>query len=261
MPGAKVTELIAATRGIPLGQDSISPNGHTDVRSIDELLDMIERVREVTGKPVGFKTVVGSIGWLDELCLAIHQRGPQCAPDFITIDSADGGTGAAPQSLMDYMGLPIKRSLPMVVDRLVEYGLRDRIKVITSGKLINPADVAWALCMGADFVTSARGFLFSLGCIQALQCNKNTCPTGITTHNADLQRGLVVTDKAERVASFARNMAYEVGIIAHSCGVKEPRLLNRDHAHLITAEGIPEPMIDTFPPAIIRQEYVIATDS
>jgi glutamate synthase domain-containing protein 2 len=159
------------------------------------------------------------------------------------------------------MGLPIKRSLPLVVDKLVEYGLRERIKVITSGKLINPSDVAWALCMGADFVTSARGFLFALGCIQALQCNKNTCPTGITTHNPDLQRGLVVEDKAERVASFARNMAYEVGIIAHSCGVKEPRGLSRDHAHLINAQGVPAPMIESFPDAQTRAQFVIASDA
>lgn len=261
LPAAKVTPLIAKTRGIPEGEDSISPNGHAEVRSVNDLLDMIAHVREVTGKPVGFKAVVGSIGWLDELCLAIHERGLQVAPDFITIDSADGGTGAAPQSLMDYMGLPIKRSLPLVVDKLVEYGLRKRIKVITSGKLINPSDVAWALCMGADFITSARGFLFSLGCIQALQCNKNTCPTGITTHNPELQRGLVVEDKAERVASFARNMAYEVGIIAHSCGVKEPRELTRDHAHLINAQGVPAPVIETFPNAQTREQYVMASDA
>jgi glutamate synthase domain-containing protein 2 len=261
LPAAKVTPLIAKTRGIPEGEDSISPNGHADIRSIADLLDMIVRVREVTGKPVGFKVVIGSSGWLDELCLAIQDRGMQVAPDFITIDSADGGTGAAPQSLMDYMGLPIKRSLPLVVDKLVEYGLRSRIKVITSGKLINPSGVAWALCMGADVVTSARGFLFSLGCIQALQCNKNTCPTGITTHNPELQRGLVIEDKAERVASFARNMVYEVGIIAHSCGVLEPRKLNRDHAQQIDATGIPVPMTEAFPNAQTRPEFVLATDA
>ncbi len=259
LPGGKVTPLIAETRGIPVGEDSISPNGHVDIRNVNELLDMIVRVREVTGKPVGFKTVVGNIGWLDDLCLAIQTRGLQVAPDFITVDSADGGTGAAPQSLMDYMGLPIKRSLPLVVDKLVEYGLRSRIKVIASGKLINPGEVAWALCMGADVVTSARGFLFSLGCIQALQCNRNTCPTGITTHNPDLQRGLVVADKAERVACFARNMVYEVGVIAHSCGVREPRQLNRNHAQLINATGIPVPMTEAFPSAQTRPQFMIAT--
>ena len=107
----------------------------------------------------------------------------------------------------------------------------------------------------------SRGFLFSLGCIQALQCNKNTCPTGITTHNPDLQRGLVVEDKAERVANFARNMVYEVGIIAHSCGVKEPRELTRDHAQLINAQGIPAPMVDAFPIAETRPQYLMASDA
>ena len=261
LPGAKVTPLIAEIRGINEGEDSISPNGHTDIRSIDDLLAMINRVRKVTGKPCGFKTVIGNSEWIDDLCLAIHKQGIESAPDFITIDSADGGTGAAPQSLMDFMGLPIKRSLPLVVDKLNEYGLKQRIKIVCSGKLINPSDVAWALCMGADFITSARGFMFSLGCIQALQCNKNTCPTGITTHNPDLQKGLDPIDKAERVFHYASNMAYEVGIIAHSCGVKEPRELSRSHAHIVNEKGIPEPMNLTFPSVTPKPEYIIATDS
>ncbi|CAA0122154.1 Glutamate synthase [NADPH] large chain [BD1-7 clade bacterium] len=260
LPGAKVTSIIAEIRGIQEGEDSISPNGHKEIRCIDDLLDMIVKVRSVTGKPCGFKTVVGNIEWIDELCDRVHQRGLADAPDFITLDSADGGTGAAPQSLMDNMGLPIKRSLPLVVDKLVEYGLKDRVKIICSGKLIMPSDVAWALCMGADFVVSARGFMFALGCIQALQCNKNTCPTGITTHNLELQRGLDPTNKAERVASYAKNLAYEVGIIAHSCGVKEPRELTRDHANIIDPNGLPQPMADMFPLPATRDEFIIATD-
>jgi len=256
LPGAKVTPLIAEVRGIKVGEDSISPNGHPEIRNIDDLLDMVVRVREVTGKPCGFKTVVGNSAWIDELCIAIHKRGMQDAPDFITIDSADGGTGAAPQSLMDFMGLPLKRSLPLVVDKLNEYGLRDRVKIICSGKLVNPSEVAWALCMGADFIVSARGFMFALGCIQALQCNKNNCPTGITTHNPDLQKGLDPLDKAERVYQFATNMTYEVGIISHSCGVKEPRELNRSHAHIINEKGIPEPMNELFPDAMANPNLV-----
>jgi len=203
LPGNKVTEVIASTRGIPEGHDSISPNRHKDVASVDDLLEMIYRVRAVTGKPVGIKAVIGQAGWLDELCLRIHDKGLDYAPDFFTVDSADGGTGAAPQSLMDYMGLPLMRSLPLVVDTLVQYGLRERIRVICSGKMINPAGVAAALCIGADCVNSARGFMFALGCIQALQCNKNTCPTGITTHDKELQRGLDPASKSVRVANYA----------------------------------------------------------
>ena len=190
LPGEKVNEEIARIRSIEVGQDSISPNRHPDISSNADLLDMIDRVRSITGKPTGFKSVIGAYGWLEELCQEILDRGIESAPDFITIDSKDGGTGAAPQSLMDYVGLPVHESLPLVVDILTKYRLRDRIRVIASGKLITPGEVAWALCAGADFVNSARGFMFALGCIQALQCNKNTCPTGVTTHDPDLQKGL-----------------------------------------------------------------------
>ena len=240
LPGAKVTAEIAAIRGIKEGEDSISPNGHPDIANVEQLLDMIETIRQATGKPVGFKAVIGASNWLDQMCSSILARGVESAPDFITIDSADGGTGAAPQSLMDYVGLPLKESLPLVTDKLNQYGLRKRVKVICSGKMITPSGVAWALCMGADFVTSARGFMFALGCIQALQCNKNTCPTGITTHDKKLQYGLDPTDKAERVASYAKNMVYEVGLISHSCGVVEPRKLKRYHARVVGQNGLSE---------------------
>ncbi len=204
LPGGKVTEEISKIRGIPVGSDSISPNRHPDIDSGDDLLDMIDRIRTVTGKPVGIKAVMGAYGWIDENLEKIKARGIESAPDFITVDSADGGTGAAPMSLIDYMGLPIQESLPLVVDRLKAHNLRDRIKVIASGKLITPAEVAWAFAVGADFVVSARGFMFALGCIQALQCNKNTCPTGITTHNKKLQSGLDPVIKAERVRNYAK---------------------------------------------------------
>ncbi|MCV6604131.1 MAG: FMN-binding glutamate synthase family protein, partial [Porticoccaceae bacterium] len=202
LPGVKVSEEIAAIRGIPAGRDSISPNGHPEVRSVSHLLDMVERIRDVTGKPVGVKMVLGGTDFFDLLCAEICERGEQAAPDFIALDSADGGTGAAPQSLMDHAGLPIRESLPWLVDKLEHYNLRQRIRLIATGKLVNPVDVAWALCAGADFVVSARGFMFALGCIQALQCNKNTCPTGITTHNSKLQQGLNPVEKAARVASY-----------------------------------------------------------
>ncbi len=246
LPGAKVTEEIANIRGIPAGKDSISPNRHPDINSVADLLNMIERIRTITGKPVGFKAVIGAYGWLDELFLEINKRGQHAAPDFITIDSADGGTGAAPMSLMDYMGLPIQESLPLVTDKLLEHGLKDRVKVIASGKLVTPAEVAWALCVGADFVVSARGFMFALGCIQALHCNRNTCPTGITTHNPRLQKGLVPEVKAERVSNYVKNMVYEIGVIAHSCGVREPRELKRFHARIVTENGQSLSLVDMY---------------
>jgi len=247
LPGGKVTAEITQIRGIPAGSDSISPNRHPEIDSVDDLLDQIERIRNVTGKPTGFKAVIGAYGWIDNLFDAIKKRGIEHAPDFITVDSADGGTGAAPMSLMDYMGLPIKESLPLVVDRLKTHGLRDRIKIIASGKLITPAEVAWAFAVGAEFVVSARGFMFSLGCIQALQCNKNTCPTGITTHDKKLQAGLDPTIKAERVKNYAQNMVHEVGVIAHSCGVHEPRQLRRFHARMVRPDGKSVPLNELYP--------------
>lgn len=247
LPAVKVGEQIATIRGIAVGQDSISPNRHPEIENNDDLIDMINHVRDVTGKPVGFKAVIGDKTWLGEFLAAVNKRGKETAPDFITIDSADGGTGAAPMSLLDYVGMPITESLPRVIDKICEAGLRDRIKVIASGKLINPAEVAWALCIGADFITSARGFMFSLGCIQALQCHKNTCPTGITTHNKKLQRGLVAEQKSIRVANYIKNITYEVGMIAHSCGVHEPRELSRRHARIVQQNGTSTMLADIYP--------------
>ncbi len=249
LPGGKVTEEVSKIRGIPVGQDSISPNRQPEIDGADDLLDMIERVRRVTGKPVGFKAVIGAWGWLDELFEAVHARGIESAPDFITVDSGDGGTGAAPMPLMDNVGLPIRESLPLVVDLRNGHGLKDRIRIVASGKLINPSEAAAALCMGADFVASARGFMFALGCIQALQCNRNTCPTGITTHNKRLQKGLDPADKATRVMHYQQNMEKEIGIIAHSCGVPETHRLRRFHCRIVQEDGKSIPMDELYPDA------------
>jgi glutamate synthase domain-containing protein 2 len=251
LPAAKVTAEIARIRGIPRGQDSLSPNRHTDIRDCNELLDFLDRVRGLTGKPVGFKTVVGSTGWLEELFREVQRRGLQYAPDFITLDSGDGGTGAAPMALIDNVGLPIRESLPLVADLLHKYGLKARTRLIASGKLTTPANVAWALCVGADFVQSARGFMFALGCIQALRCNQNTCPTGITTHDPHLQRGLVPADKAARVMRYQQNMEKEVSVIAHSCGVPEVRQLRREHLRIVQNNGRSVPLDELYPlPAV-----------
>ncbi|MEM7562165.1 MAG: FMN-binding glutamate synthase family protein [Pseudomonadota bacterium] len=247
LPGAKVSQEIADIRGIRVGEDSISPNRHPDINSVGDLLDMIERIRSVTGRPVGFKTVVGASAWLDELFEEAKKRGIESAPDFITVDGAEGGTGAAPMPLIDEVGLPLREGLPLMIDKLNHHGLRERVKVIASGKLVHPAKVAWALCMGADFCTSARGFMFSLGCIQALQCNKNTCPTGITTHDKKLQKGLDPANKAVRVSNFQDQIEYEVGIIAHSCGVQEPRQLRRFHCRVVQDNGRSIPLDELYP--------------
>ncbi|MBE8191100.1 MAG: FMN-binding glutamate synthase family protein [Alphaproteobacteria bacterium] len=247
LPAAKVTQEIADIRGIPAGQDALSPNRHPEIAAVSDLLDMIAFVRTTTGKPTGFKMVVGAVSFFEELCAEIKARGASCAPDFITIDSADGGTGAAPMSLIDNMGMPLKESLPQVHDVLLRHNLRGRIKLCASGKLVNPSDAAWAFCAGADFVNSARGFMFALGCIQSLQCNKNTCPTGITTHNKKLQYGLDPTNKSARVMHYAQNMTKELCVLAHSCGVSEPRALSRQHARIVQAEGRSVSLAEIYP--------------
>lgn len=237
LPAAKVTEEIARIRGIPMGKDSLSPNRHPETSNMDELLDMVIQVREITGKPVGVKTAIGGWQFMHELVEAVNRRGLYSAPDFLAIDGGEGGSGAAPQALADHMALSINEALPRVVDALIESGLRDRIKVIASGKLITPAKVAWALACGADLINTARGYMFSLGCIQALRCHQNTCPTGITTHDPRLQRGLDVGDKAERVAAYTRNMNKEVEMIAHACGLKHARQFRREHVRIVQPNG------------------------
>jgi glutamate synthase domain-containing protein 2 len=247
LPGIKVTPEIAAIRGIPAGKDSISPNRHTDIRNVEELLDMVAHVREVTGLPVGFKTVISEPESVQELCKAIKRRGIKNAPDFITLDGGDGGTGASPMALMDNVGLPLKDSLPMLVSALNEHDLRDRIPVIASGKLITAASVAWALCAGASFVNSARGFMFSMGCVQSKVCDKNICPTGIATMDPKLQKRLNPAEKFVKVANYQMGMENDVATIAHSCGVEEPRQLGPQHVWIVSNDGPPKRLSELHP--------------
>ena len=234
---AKVTPEIAAIRGIPAGEDSLSPNRHRDIASADQLIERIAWIREITGKPVGVKTAIGGWQFMHELCEAVARRGIAFAPDFIAVDGGEGGSGAAPQALADHMALSIDEALPRVVDALIESGLRERVRVIAAGKLVTSARAAWALAAGADFVNTARGFMFALGCIQALRCHANTCPAGVTTHNPRLQRGLVVADKAQRVANYCRNMNKEIDMIAHACGLRQAREFRREHVRIVQGFG------------------------
>ncbi|MSQ64402.1 MAG: FMN-binding glutamate synthase family protein [Betaproteobacteria bacterium] len=233
LPGKKVTAEIAQIRGIPEGRDSISPNRHRDISNMNDLLDKIAYIRDLTGRPVGVKTAIGGWRFMNELAEAVHRRGLEFAPDFLAIDGGEGGSGAAPQALADHMGLSIDEALPRVVDSLIESGLRQRVRVIASGKIITSARAAWALAAGADFINTARGFMFSLGCIQALRCHQNTCPTGVTTHNKRLQRALVVEEKYLRVANYCNGMNREIDMIAHSCGVRHARELKREHVRIM----------------------------
>ncbi len=253
LPGAKITPEIAEIRGIRVGEDSISPNRHPEVGNWGDLLEFIGQIREVTGKPVGIKLVFGGAGPIRELMDEINKQGAERAPDFITLDGGEGGTGAAPLPLMDLVGVTIREALPEVANLLREYGLKERIKLVASAKLMVPGDVAWALAAGADFVTSARGFMFSLGCIQAMKCNKNTCPTGITTHDPRFQKGLVPEDKYKKVARYAKSIVKEVETIAHSVGVAEPRRLRREHVRIAQDNGRSIPLDQLYPDVISSQ--------
>lgn len=237
LPAEKVTSEIAEIRGITEGEDSISPNRHVEIASNGDLLDFIHHVRSIAGKPVGIKTVISGTEWIDSFLTAIRNRGEASAPDFITLDGGDGGTGAAPLALMDNTGLQLREALPMLIDTLIAHGLRQRIRVISSGKLITPAEVALAYCVGTDVVNTARGFMFSIGCIQAMACNTNNCPTGVTTHKPHLQNGLDPRTKADSVANFVEKMHKDVAMIAHSCGVHHARELQRHHVRIVQPDG------------------------
>ncbi|MEC5399975.1 FMN-binding glutamate synthase family protein [Uliginosibacterium sp. H1] len=253
LPGSKVTPEISDIRGIPAGMDSISPNRHPEIGNIEELLDFVSRVREITGKPVGIKTALGGWYFMNDLAEAIVRRGLDCAPDFVVIDGGEGGSGAAPQALADHVALSIDEALPRAVDALLAANLKQRIKVVASGKIVTSARAAWALACGADFVNTARGFMFALGCIQALRCHSNTCPTGVTTHDPRLQRGLVVEEKWKRVANYASGINHEIDMIAHSCGLHHAREFQRHHVRIVQTFGRSEALNVLYPyPGISR---------
>ncbi len=251
LPAGKVNKEIAEIRGIPEGQAAISPNRHVDAGTPAELLDLIALTRKASGRPTGIKFVVGNMIPIEALIAEIKKRGTASAPDFITVDGGDGGTGAAPMPLIDNVGLTVREGLPLIDDLLRKEGLRGRVKLIASGKLITPAEVAWAFCAGADFVNAARGFMFALGCIQALKCNENTCPTGITTHDKRLQRGLNPENKSVRVMNYCKNIVKEVEMIAHSCGADHPRDLTRDHVLIVQQDGHSEPFSKVWKEALL----------
>jgi hypothetical protein len=242
-----IEEAFNQVRRIFLGAPAISPED-AEPRFAGQSTGRWE------GAVLVVETAIGGWRFTNELCDAVNRRGLEYAPDFLAIDGGEGGSGAAPQALMDHMALPIAEALPRVVDALIESGLRSRIRVIAAGRLVNPAKAAWALCVGADFVNSARGFMFALGCIQALRCHQNTCPTGVTTHNKRLQRGLVVEEKSERVANYAIGMNKEIDMIAHSCGCRHARELRREHVRIMQSslQSVSFNILHPYPEASVK---------
>lgn len=245
LPKEKITEEIAAIRGIPMGVDCHSPNRFEEFDDAPSLLAFIERVRRLTDKPVGLKLVVGSVGEIDDLCRAIRSHGD--GPDFIAVDGNEGGSGAAPLALADHVGMPVVDAIVAVDNALRREGLRNDIALIASGKIATGGEVATHLALGADLVHIGRGFLFSLGCIQALRCHTNTCPTGVTTQNKWLQGGLDPADKSVRVRNYSLALERDLQMITHACGLTHPHQLHRRHLVMNISPGVRKSLLGLYP--------------
>jgi glutamate synthase domain-containing protein 2 len=228
LPAAKITPEIAETRGIPMGVDCVSPSGHSEFTTPKELLEFVERLRNLSqGKPTGFKLCIGSPWEFFGIAKAMLETG--ILPDFIVVDGAEGGTGAAPLEFVDHVGTPLQEGLLLVHNTLVGLGLRDQIKIGASGKLITAFDIARTLALGADWVNSARGFMFAVGCIQAQACNTGRCPTGVATQDEARQKALVVPDKATRVYNFHNNTLHALKELLQAAGLSHPSDLRMYH--------------------------------
>jgi glutamate synthase domain-containing protein 2 len=231
LPAAKLTEEIATIRHVPMGADVVSPPSHSAFSTPTELLHFVKQLRELSGgKPIGFKLCIGRNDEFLGICKAMIETG--ITPDFITVDGGEGGTGAAPTEMTNSVGTPIKDSLIFVNNALIGFGVRDKIRIIASGKMFSAFHMLRAMALGADTVNSARGMMLSLGCIQARTCNTDHCPTGIATQNPSRNKAIIVTDKSQRVANFQRetvkNLVELVGAAGLS-GVHElkPKHVNR----------------------------------
>ena len=207
LPKEKVTQEISELRGVPMDKDVISPSYHIECVSPQTTVAFIRRVQDVSGLPVGIKLCLGRETEFRTLVQAMKHA--SIFPDYITIDGAEGGTGAAPKSFMDDMGIPILKALSIVQNILVEEGVRDQLKLMGAGKLVSPGRQLVAFSLGAQAVYTARGFMMALGCIQALQCNKNTCPVGITTHHEHLQAGLDIELKSNRIVNYVESLMHD----------------------------------------------------
>ena len=228
LPGPKVTDEIAAARGVPVGQDCVSPAAHSAFSTPIEMLQFLDRLRSLSGgKPVGFKLCIGH-PW-EWFALVKAMAATDLLPDFIVVDGAEGGTGAAPLEFADHVGAPMQEGLRLVHNTLVGMHLRQRIKIGCAGKIVSAFDIARAMALGADWCNSARGFMFSLGCIQAQHCHTGTCPTGVATQDPVRQQALVVPDKMTRVANFHRNTLEALRELVQAAGLQHPRQITASH--------------------------------
>jgi glutamate synthase domain-containing protein 2 len=228
LPASKVTPEIAAARGVPLGADCVSPARHGAFSTPVQMLQFVERMRELSGgKPAGFKLCIGHPWEWFAICKAMLQTG--IVPDFIVVDGAEGGTGAAPLEFTDHVGAPLQEGLLLVHNTLVGLNLRARIRIGCAGKVVSAFDIARAMALGADWCNAARGFMFALGCIQAQTCHTGNCPTGVTTQDPLRQRSLVVPTKAERVWRFHENTLKALKEMVQAAGLRHPNEITAAH--------------------------------
>lgn len=228
LPGAKVTREIAAARGVEQGDDCVSPASHSAFATPLEMVAFLGQLRELSGgKPVGFKLCVGHPWEFMAIAKAMLQSG--ILPDFVVVDGAEGGTGAAPMEFSDHVGSPMREGLLFVHNVLVGTGLRDQVKIGVAGRLVSAFDIAAVLALGADWANAARGFMFALGCIQSLSCNTNRCPTGVATQDRGRQKALVVSDKAGRVELFHKNTVEALAEMLAAAGISHPDELQPHH--------------------------------
>ncbi|MDO8985117.1 FMN-binding glutamate synthase family protein [Cypionkella sp.] len=228
LPAAKVSAEISKIRGVPMGQDCVSPASHSEFSTPAGLLEFVARMRELSGgKPAGFKLCIGHPWEFMAICKAMLETG--ITPDFIVIDGKEGGTGAAPLEFMDHVGMPLRDGLSFAHNVLIGVGLRDKIKIGASGKITSAFDMAKVMALGADWCNAARGFMFAVGCIQAQSCHTGLCPTGVTSQDPARQRAIVVPDKAERVANFHRNTLHALAELVAAAGLSHPQDLRPHH--------------------------------
>jgi glutamate synthase domain-containing protein 2 len=236
LPGEKVTTEIAKIRGVEVGKTVLSPSGHSAFDSPEGLLKFVQKLRKISGgKPTGFKLCVGRPEEFEDICKAMVET--KIYPDFISVDGAEGGTGAAPLEFSDHVGLPLYVGLVMVDELLKKYNLRDKLKINASGKVFNGFGMIRALALGADICSSARAMMLSVGCIHAKLCNTNTCPAGVATQDPSLMKGLDVTDKAERTYNYHKNTVHAFLELMSATGAKHPNDINRDFIMRMAEDG------------------------
>ncbi|KMY53328.1 membrane protein [Bacillus sp. FJAT-27231] len=240
----KVTPEIAAIRKVEPYKSIDSPNRFRDFSDVPAICEFMEKIRNQTGKPVGMKIVVGSNDSVEELAKYMKETGK--GPDFITVDGGEGGTGASYQELIDSVGLPIKSALPILVATLQKYGVRERVKIIASGKLFTPDRIAIALAMGADLVNIARGFMITVGCIQTLKCQSNICPVGVATTDPDLQKALVIDEKKYRTANYLITLRRGLFRLSAAAGIESPIHFEPKHVMHKDDKGVVTSLEDIF---------------